>query len=220
MRLRRIPVQLRAASDEEGGEGVLIGYATTYDMPYKVGRNAYESITRGAFDDDIADREGVYPIFYEHGWAKEDPQVPIGIGYFRSDDKGVHVKAELFTDDLAEARVVYRSAKAGSLKEWSLGFGVNESRFDSELRTLEHVDRGFLLEASVVVKGAADTEMIEVRSATIVDEPEAETEQGSEQEQPVLLDEAWSLFANPAVREAFSVMVQSDIKNAQPTEES
>lgn len=215
MKPRRLSVTFRAAPDE--GEGVLIGYATTYDNPYQVGAKTFESITRGAFDESLAEQDHVIPIFWEHTWTerKGTPQPPIGVARARSDEHGVHVHAQLFHEDLPAAKSVWLAAKAGGLREWSLGYAATEVRQDPELRNLEHVDKGEILEASVVVRGAANTEMIAVRAATLedvrlaasADAEEGEGGSGSQEPEP-MIEEAWSLLSNPTVREALSVMVQ------------
>jgi len=226
MKPRRLAVQFRAMPEE--GEGVLVGYATVYDSPYQIGDKAFESITRGAFDDSLAAQDNVIPVFWEHTWTsvKGTPQPPIGVARAKSDEHGLRVEAKLFVDDLPEAKAVWLAAKEGGLREWSLGYVANEVRQDQELRNLEHVDRGEVLEASVVVRGAANTEMIAVRAATIDDvrlaaaESQESNEDRSEADDPAILEEAWSLLSNPAVREALSVMVQWNTGNETDEEQN
>lgn len=157
--VRYFPIELRAQAD--GPEGVLVGYASVFDAQYRIGYGLKESITKGAFAKSLSDRDGVLPIFYEHDWDN-----PIGYASAKEDQKGVHVEATLFVDFNERARSVYEAAKAGALREWSIGFYPTTIRKDEEDPSLEHVEEGELVEASVVVKGAnPKTEMVEVRSA-------------------------------------------------------
>ncbi len=223
MKPRRVSVQFRAAPDE--GEGVLVGYATLFDSPYKVGRNEYESISRGAFDETLRDQGAVIPIFWEHTWnsSKGTPQPPIGVATAESDEHGLKVKAQLFHDDLPAAKSVWLAARAGGLREWSIGYVPQDVHQDTEMKNLEHVDACELLEASVVVRGAANTEMVAVRAATIEDvrasAAEEVVEETVEEVAEMPLDEAWQLLSNPHVREALSVMVQWDTETIETTEE-
>lgn len=226
MKPRRLAVKFRAAPDE--GEGVLIGYASTYDAPYQLSARAFESITRGAFDESLAAQDNVIPIFWEHTWTdvKGTPQPPIGVARARSDEHGVHVHAQLFHEDLPAAKAVWLAAKAGGLREWSLGYVATEVRKDEQLRNLEHVDKGEILEASVVVRGAANTEMIAVRAATLDDvrlaAQDAEQGDAAGEADPTaapVLEEAWRLLSNPTVREALSVMVQWNTETGEDTNE-
>lgn len=137
-------VEMRAAEDL--GEGVLVAYATTWDDPYKIGRNSKEQIKRGAFDTQRA-----VPYLWEHSHG----DVPIGVTRsITEDDKGLRIEVEMFLDD-PRARSVWRSIKAGAVLTNSIGFIPEEivvTRSGDE--DLETIVRGELLEVSAVLKPA------------------------------------------------------------------
>lgn len=168
VRLRRAPIVLRA---EEGApEGILVGYASVYDVQYRIGYGLSEEIAPGAFDASIRDGGGVIPIFYQHDWTN-----PIGVARASSDAHGLKVEAQLFVADNERARSVYLATAAGALREWSVGFypsGIELRAEDGE--EVERVTAADLAEASVVVRGAnPETEMVSVRSAEARAEAEA-----------------------------------------------
>lgn len=169
---RQIPIELRAEVD--GPDGILTGYASVYETSYAVGGGLSEVIRRNAFADSIRQINGVVPVFWNHGWAKPANATPIGVARVREDDKGLFVEAELFMDT-TEGTSVWRSAKAGALREWSIGFKANEvAKRDAKT---EEVITGSLLETSVVVCGAnPGTEMLDVRSAEDDADDQSETD--------------------------------------------
>lgn len=190
MKIRSLPASLRAVTSEDTPEGVLVGYAATYGEPYKTGPRSTESIQRGAFDDDLAGKSNIVPVYASHGWAKESNDVPIGVAHVRSDGDRIEIeRAELYTDTDPKAMGVWRAAKDGALREWSIGFKPSEVSF-GRTRSDEIIERGELLEVSVVLKGMATglTGMTEVREADDTDdaddddETEDHTGSGSESE--------------------------------------
>lgn len=161
MRTRRLPIELRSADGQP--EGVLVGYVTTWDSRYPIGRDRYEVIQRNAFDESIARSGGVFPLFFEHDWTNKE--VPCGFFTASADDHGLRVDAQLFLDT-DKGKSVWLAAQAGALREWSIGFGAEDSgiRYDAATKT-EFIEVGDLLEASVCIRGKNPaTEMIEVRS--------------------------------------------------------
>jgi len=190
MTRHQFTAHLRAVTDEGEPEGTLRGYAATYGESYKTGPRSTETIQRGAFDDDLADKGGVIPVFYGHGWAKGSNEAPIGVAHVRSDGDRVEItEATLYIDTDPKAMSVWRSAKDGGLREWSIGFRPSEISF-GRTRSDEFIEKGELLEASVVLKGMATglTGMTEVREddgsddADDDDETEDHTGSGSESE--------------------------------------
>jgi HK97 family phage prohead protease len=223
MSTRHIPIELRAEAD--GPEGTLTGYASIYEQPYSVGGGLSEVIKREAFAESVRERGGVIPLFWNHGWAKPANAVPIGVARVREDSKGLRVEAEVFMDS-AEGLAVWRAAKAGALREWSIGFKADAV---TQRGMTEEIDRGSLVEASVVVKGANPlTEMIGVRSeadaasedegdeptppaenedegTTPESDPEGTEPEGEEDETgtpPVVVEQAYGLLAHRGVRDA------------------
>lgn len=166
-RLRHAPIELRAVAD--GPEGVLRGYASVYDTQYRIGHGLKEEIAPNAFAASLASREGVVPVFYQHNW-----DAPVGVATATEDQHGVHVEARLFIEENELARSVWMAAKAGALREWSVGFYPSEIETRSAEGTeVERVTVADLAEASIVVRGANPlTEMLEVRTAEATPEPE------------------------------------------------
>lgn len=167
-----IPAHLRAVTDDDAPEGILRGYAATYGESYKTGPRSTEVIQRGAFDDDLAGKGNVIPVYASHGWAKESNDVPIGIAHVRSDGDRIEIEeASLYIDTDPKAMSVWRAAKDGGLREWSIGFIPAKITY-GQTRSDEVIEQGELLEVSVVLKGMATglTGMSEVREADDTDE--------------------------------------------------
>lgn len=184
MKIRELSASLRAVTDEGEPEGILRGYAATYGQAYKTGARSTETIQRGAFDDDLAGKGNVIPVYASHGWAKESNEAPIGVAKVRADGDRIEIEeASLYIDTDPKAMSVWRAAKDGGLREWSIGFIPAKITY-GQTRSDEVIEQGELLEVSVVLKGMATglTGMSEVREADDEDEtedPEANAE-GSE----------------------------------------
>lgn len=202
-RLRYAPIELRAAATPDAPQGILEGYASVYDVEYRIGYGLNEAIAPGAFSDSLAKRDNVLPVFYQHDWNN-----PIGYARASEDEKGLHVQAHLFTDVNPTAASVYAATAAGALREWSIGFVPTtiETRSEDQTAdapTVEYVLAADLLEASVVVKGANPaTEMVGVR-AEVAEEtvPEMEDAPPAEATDGPLLDAAADLVDDPALPE-------------------
>lgn len=153
--------EMRAAQDAP--EGTVEGYITVFGTEYPIGWGLRERIEPGAFDASLAARGGVIPIYYQHDHRSGG--TPIGVGEVTRDDKGYWVRAELFIDDDPKARTVWRTMAKGALREWSVGFTTAEEGDVRVERDVEIIQRGDLMEASVVLRGAnPDTETLAVRS--------------------------------------------------------
>lgn len=163
-------VQVRSA--DEGPEGVIVGYASVWDVEYRIGYGVKERISRDAFADSLKTRNGVVLLCYQHDWDN-----PIGVARASIDDHGLRVEAEVFMDD-SRARNIYRAAAAGALREWSIGFLPEEisTRSDEDTgQDVEEIVKGDLMETSIVVKGAnPSTSMVETRSDADDEEPTAD----------------------------------------------
>jgi HK97 family phage prohead protease len=193
VKLRHLPVEFRAAPYL--GEGVVVGLVTKYDVEYRIGYSLKESIASHAFDASIASQES-FPIFYEHDWTAG----PIGTASMRGTDEGVEATATLFIDDDPRARSVYRAMQTGALREWSIGFMPTTITTSSDDPSLEIIEAGDLIEASVVVRGAnPGTDTVEVRSEDKKSEPP---------KAPELHPDAWRLLAHSGARIVAGVLVQ------------
>lgn len=191
VKTRYLPVEFRAAP--ELGEGVVVGLVTKYDVEYRIGYSLKEKIAAHAFDGSIKAQES-FPIFYQHAWSASTPQPPIGFATMRGTKEGVEATATLFIEDDPAARAVYRAMQVKALREWSIGFMPTTITRDPDDPDLEIIEAGELIEASIVVRGAnPETETVEVRT-------EKEPPEGEQAADPAILDAAWALFANPAVR--------------------
>lgn len=189
MTRHQFTAHLRAVTDEGEPEGILSGYAATYGESYKTGPRSTETIQRGAFDADLAEKGGVIPVFYGHGWVKGSNEAPIGVAHVRADGDRIEIsEANLYIDTDPKAMSVWRATKDGGLREWSIGFQPTEISF-GRTRFDEFIEKGELLEVSVVLKGMATglTGMTEVReddgsADDDDDETEDHTGSGSESE--------------------------------------
>lgn len=187
MKIRELSASLRAVTDEGEPEGILRGYAATYGQAYKTGARSTETIQRGAFDADLSDKGNVIPVYASHGWAKGSNEAPIGVAKVRADGDRIEIEeASLYIDTDPKAMSVWRAAKDGGLREWSIGFIPAKITY-GQTRSDEVIEQGELLEVSVVLKGMATglTGMSEVREADDEDEtedPEADAEGAEDNE--------------------------------------
>jgi HK97 family phage prohead protease len=142
---------MRALDD---AEGVAEGYITTFGNDYDIGWGLRERIAPTAFDASMAERGNVLPIMYQH----DHKQPPIGVATLTRDEQGIKARTEFFMDD-PRARATWRAMDAGALREWSIGFTANDTDIDrvrSNDRDVEVIQKGDLMEASVVLRGAND----------------------------------------------------------------
>lgn len=158
-KLRHIPAEVirtREATDADGKAlGIVEGYSAIYDEPYRVGAGITESIAQRAFDRSIRERSGVIPVFWAHGWKKNN-DTPIGHAEVREDATGLHTTAYLYIEDEPRVRSLYNSVVAGAINEWSVGFmpsadGIVVTRTASGVN--EEVTDGDLIETSLALKG-------------------------------------------------------------------
>ena len=155
---------------DDAPEGIIEGYASVFNVAYpnamQGSKYPKEIILAGAFTDSLDGDGGRMPLFYEHDWKAG----PIGYVEASQDSSGVRVRATVFMDD-PRARSIWLAAKAGALREWSLGYRADESRAASADPLLEEVVRGTIYESSIVVKGAnPGTFMTKVASAADVED--------------------------------------------------
>lgn len=215
--LRYRSVQMEAA----GEDGPLTGYATLFDAPYPIAPGLTETVKRGAFDAGLRERDGIVPVFWNHGWAKTNEE-PVGWAKLREDATGVRIEeAHLFTDT-PRGSSIDQSTRARSLREWSLGFRADKIR---KRAANEDIEIGDIVELSVVVRGAApttmgfrsDDEVTRLREAGIIDadaeiidetepteppEGESEGEDAGGDETVVIREQAYGLLQHPGVRDA------------------
>lgn len=185
---RHIPlsVNLRAETDEDG-KTILGGHATVFGAPYKVGTNEYETIEQGAFRSAFeAKGNSTLPVFYQHGWAKGGHVVPVGVAQMDDSGEKMSIRATLYADISEEAAVLERAAQDEAMTEWSLGFVEKDSVKDPEHANVTIVREADPLEVSIVLRGAADTEL-SVRSVEW-DEVRLNEEENSEESEEEVVE--------------------------------
>lgn len=161
--LREVGPSLRTASFDlryvTAGDSTLSGTASAYGVEYPVGGGRFEVIEYPAFRGSLASQGGVVPIFWNHGMAAGSPWTAAPIGVARASElpDGLHTTFSLFTDDSSEARTIARAARAGALRELSVGYAALDVAQDRTATgaPLERVRCGALIEISVVARGAS-----------------------------------------------------------------
>lgn len=189
---RQLPGSFELREMDGSSEGVLVGVVTTYDSPYDIGWGFRESIESGAFDDSL-EKQGTIPVFYQHN--HRDGSTPIGVARMVPGDSGsLTMRAELFLDD-PQAAAVFRAAKAGALREWSVGFYYGDEEAGdlvvNKKEQLLTVRRGDLAEVSIVLRGAnPETHTLDVRELVVSSEetPPAASDTDSAEAARLLFD--------------------------------
>ena len=167
---RDIDVSAFERREEDDGEMVVEGYATTFNQPYELwsdgGYTVMEQIDRRAFDgcdmDDVImqyNHEGRVFARTGNGTLSVDP-----------DEKGLHIRARLGGTELG--RQVYEEINGGYTTKMSFGFRVledtrevTENREDNTvtvLRTITKFEK--LYDVSAVSLPANDATSISARS--------------------------------------------------------
>lgn len=148
------------------GEGRVRALVTTFDREYGIGPRTTETIVRSTFDD------GPVPIYFQHSHG----DVPVGDATATAGPRGTELDVQFYLDT-ERGRACYRAQQSGALKEWSVGFCADPADITitraADGTINERIDRGDLLEVSVVLRGAnPNTETLEVRAEA--EAPEAE----------------------------------------------
>lgn len=167
MDIRRRSVQVELLDAPEG-EGRVRALVTTFDRAYGIGPRTTETIGRSTFAD------GPVPIYFQHGHG----EVPVGDATATAGERGTELDVQFYLDT-ERGRACYRAQQSGALKEWSVGFTAGPEDITvtrgADGAVNEHIDKGDLLEVSVVLRGANPyTETLEVRAEPEADAPEAD----------------------------------------------
>jgi len=127
-------IQFRAVEEEgEDPQYIVEGYATTYDDPYTLfeydGIKYNETISRDALAG--ADMSDVIFLYNHEGmvYARQSN----GTLELSSDDKGLHVRADLGSTE--ESRKMFESIKAGLVTQMSWAFTIADETYDEETHT-------------------------------------------------------------------------------------
>lgn len=161
---------LEAKEDKATQRGKVKALVSAYDVEYRMGWRSKHKITMGAFAESLAANANV-PLFWQHNWSWSE-QPPIGVGVASEESRGLIVDGEFFLDT-EDGRKVFSAIKAGALREWSIGYRVEEyssSKEDEDDEGTEvwNVTKAELMEASSVLRGAnPDTDTLKVASAAL-----------------------------------------------------
>lgn len=158
---------LRMRASTSGEQGVLVGIASRPGVAYRIGPNVKEVIAPGAWEASLRAQGGVVPVFYEHNWNE-----PLGVARASETAEGLRVEVRAFIEDSERARMVWKAAQAGALREFSVGFLADAVTVTERNGVkIETITAATLLEVSVVVRGAARyddgspaTKMVSVRN--------------------------------------------------------
>lgn len=163
-----------AADDSADESSAIAALVSAYNVKYRIGYWAHHTIEAGAFDDSLAEQEAI-PLYRQHDWQAGGAPIGHATAKDVTEPKaGLRIDGELYTDD-AEVSRLHRAAKAGALREWSIGYQVLETRADLDDEDHIYVIKAALLEASLVLRGAnPETETLEVAARIIGRPPTAE----------------------------------------------
>ena len=156
--------EIIVAEESADSSAAVAALVSAYDVKYRIGFFTHHTIEAGSFDESLAEQASI-PLYKQHDWQAGG--APIGHATAADTDKpkkGLRIDGELYTDD-AEVKRLHRAAKAGALREWSIGYQVIEYRVDADDEDHLFVTKAALLEASLVLRGAnPETETLEVAS--------------------------------------------------------
>ena len=152
-------------AEEDGDKGNVEAIVSAFNVDYRMGFLTKHRITPNAFRDSIAKQANI-PIFFQHNWDWSE-QPPIGTGVastVMSPKAGLKVASSFFLDTEA-GRATFRAIKAGALREWSIGYRIQDFQIEENDDGMKVVvvNRAELWEASSVLRGAnPDTETLKV----------------------------------------------------------
>lgn len=142
---------LKAVND---AKGEIEGYASLYGAE----DSEADIVLPGAFDASLRQWNTLGrtpPLLWQH-----DPAQPIGVWTsIRSDARGLHVRGQLFVNEIARAAEAYALLRRGALSGLSIGYRPEVARRDAKrgVRLLEKVR---LFEISLVTFPALDSARI------------------------------------------------------------
>ncbi len=206
--LRLRSVKLRAA--EDAPEGVIEGYIARFNDDYAIPGGLKERILPTTFTRSLESSGGVIPIMYQH----DHKSPPIGTATVVADEVGLLMRASMFMDD-ARGRAVWNAYDAGAMNEFSVGFLTPNDGDVKRERDVEIINSGDLMEASCVLRGAANTNTIATRSEEHTEPETAPEPHASEEKHPEVPAELLARMAEPHVRSVIRSLVwANDIRSA------
>lgn len=141
---------------EEDGVGKVKALVSAYNVDYRMGWRTNHRMQAGAFAESLASNANV-PLFWQHNWNYTE-QPPIGVATGEETARGLVITGAFFLDTEA-GRAVFNANKAGALREWSIGYRIEEynsdagSKSDDDIETWT-ITKAELMEASSVLRGA------------------------------------------------------------------
>lgn len=147
---------LKAEESADGDRGRVEAIVSAFNVDYRMGFAMWHRVTPAAFDESIAANDSV-PLFWMHNWDWSE-QPPIGTGRASTVTEpkpGLKIVGDFFLDTDA-GRSTFRAIKAGALREWSIGYRIQDFSIveDDEGRRVIVISRADLWEASSVLRGA------------------------------------------------------------------
>jgi HK97 family phage prohead protease len=147
----------KAEESDDGKVGKVEAIVSAFDVDYRMGFFTWHRITAGAFTESIAKQASI-PLFFQHNWDwSEQPPVGTGIASVTTEPKpGLKVAGEFFLDT-PNGLATFRAIKAGALREWSIGYRIQDFMIQEDSdndRKVVVVNRAELWEASSVLRGA------------------------------------------------------------------
>lgn len=166
MKIKTVPITVKAGEDDGLGEGEFVAYASTFTRtPDSYG----DVVAKGAFADTLQawkESGNVLPVLFGHRF--DDPDYNLGgVVEAEEDDHGLKIRGKLDLEN-PKSQQVHRMLKGRRIGEMSFAYDVKDSGTvtladgtkATELRRLD------LYEVSVVPVGAnRDTEILAVKDA-------------------------------------------------------
>jgi len=142
---------------EKENTGYFSGYASVFGNEDNCGT----IVDKGAFKKTIKENDGVFPILFFH-----DPTVPVGIGPFREDSKGLLIEDGEIDLDTQAGHDTFSGIKRGYIDRLSIGF----TRITEQLiNKVVHLKELKLWESSLITRNFAANEIAlisDVRAVT------------------------------------------------------
>lgn len=165
MKLKDLPVKIKAGPDDGLGEGQFTAYASVFGNVDSYG----DVVVKGAFAADLQRwEESGNPIPLLFGHNMSDPDYNIGhVASAVEDDKGLLVTAQLDLEN-PKALQTYRMLKGRRINQMSFAYDVldGDETEDDEGVKANHLRELKLYEVSVVTIGAnQETEVLAVKAA-------------------------------------------------------
>lgn len=150
----------RDGFDPETMTGEVEAYPAVMGRPYRMGFFTWHELAPGAFDASIDEQGGRMPLYIQHSWDWSE-RPPLGHAREAAevdfdDTRAIRIAGRLYPD-VPDGLATLHAMAAEALREWSIGYLIEQfsvEEDDENGRTVIHVERAQLWEASVVLRGA------------------------------------------------------------------